>query len=834
MIKIYTPKFREEPNKLIWVLKFESTEKYLDIELYVGRNKHTKSGLFSGPLRRNGIDEFASNSTFKYLCSMESLIQSGENSFKIPESKAYMLFERFRIERLDEVYCQLEDKKLHHVDSFYTGEVDSKIGKYIQKNGVGTIVYNAPQKLSDSHDTLVDENIPQPFEPEAEMYLFSEGKKIRGILSFGYYDINVPAHSSQQKFQIGSTLVFRNLKYEKMVKDLISSIGGEKSKKNEYLFLNKNFFDYTLPKLLNEDIKLFWGKERRSISKSRISCSVSYGMDWFTISGKVHGDDKDYTLSELLQQSKGKNFVEIDNGILFLPDELRKLDGIKNDHGEIKVTPDKLNDVITLAEKFSVRPEDYLSKFTDFSPYNYSLAESLENTLKPYQKDGIRWIMTLYKNGFGCCLADDMGLGKTLQAISFICCYERNATLPVLVVVPKIVLYNWKNEFDKFAPWLKVVVAYGGFDYSQISEDGTVYITTYDTLINHGSDFEKIKFDSIILDESQFVKNFRTKRYRAIQKIKTSFLLALTGTPIENNIEELWSLFNLINPGLLGSNAQFMKKYGDVHTENSRMNVLKRIVTTFVLRRTKEEVLKDLPLKEEVYIYCKMDYNQRVLYDRVLQSAQKELKSQPLRFKIKDNSIILQALLYLREICSDPQLLPPTLRGDEVSESCKYELFKEYALRVMTESNKLIVYSMFPKTLHKLESWCKKTGWKTFYIDGSISNRQEIVDEFEKANQGVFFISLKAGGVGLNLVSCQYVFIYDPWWNTAAEQQAANRVYRIGQKKPVFIYHFLIKDTIEEKIYELQKMKKKLADDILNNLNGNSKVSMEDLYKLLM
>lgn len=821
-------------NKLIWVLKFNSTEGYLDIELYVGRNKYTKSGLFSGPLRRNGIDEFASNSTFKYLCSMESLIQSGKNSFKIHETKASILFERFRTEKLDVVYCQLEDKKLHHVDSFCIEEVNSKVGKYIQKNGVGTIVYNVPQELLNTHDAMVDENIPQPFEPKAEMYLFPEEKEIRGILSFWYYDTEVPAHSSQERFQIGSTLVFRNLKYEKTVKDSILSTGGEKSIKNEYLFLNKNFFDDTLPKLLNENIKLFWGKERKTISKSRISCSISYGMDWFTISGGVYDNDVNYSLSELLQRSKGKNFVEIDNGILFLPDELRKLDGIKNDDGGIKVTLNKLNDVIAIADKFNVIPEDYLSKFMDFSRYEYSIAKSLENTLKPYQKDGIRWIMTLYKNGFGCCLADDMGLGKTLQAISFICCYERNTTLPVLVVVPKIVLYNWKNEFNKFAPWLEVVVAYGSFDYSLISENSTIYITTYDVLINHKGDFEKIKFDSVILDESQFVKNFRTKRYCTIQKIKTSFLLALTGTPIENNIEELWSLFNLINPGLLGSNAQFMKKYGNVHTDNSRMDILKRIVTPFVLRRTKEEVLIDLPPREEAYVYCEMDYNQRALYDKVLQSAQKELKSQSLRFKIKDNSIVLQALLYLREICSDPQLLPPTLKCDEVSESCKYELFKEYASRVMTEANKLIVYSMFPQTLRKLESWCKKTGWKTFYIDGSISNRQEIVDEFEKANQGVFFISLKAGGVGLNLVSCQYVFIYDPWWNIAAEQQATNRVYRIGQKKPVFIYHFLIKNTIEEKIYELQKVKKKLVDDILNNLNGNFKVSMEDLYKLLM
>lgn len=821
-------------NKLIWVLNLDSTEKYLDIELYVGRNKYTKSGLFSGPLRRNEIDEFLSNPIFKYLCSMECTIQSGKNKYKVHETNVSTLFEKFRVESLDEIYCRLDDKKLHHVDEFCIGEVGSKIGKYIRDNGIGTLIYNAPQEVLPSHDMMVDKNISQHFEPTAELHLFTEGKKIRGILSFWYYDVLVPAHSTQENFQIDSSVVFRNLKYEQRIKESLLMCGGEKSIKNEYTFLNKNFFEYTLPKLLNEDIKLFWGKERKAISKSRLSCNVSYGMDWFSVSGGVHDNYVDHTLTELLQKSKGKSFVEIDNGILFLPDELRKLTGYSNDGETIQVPHEKLSDVIAIAEKFNLEPEEYFSKFLDFTPYNYSIAESLENILKPYQKDGLRWIITLYKNGFGGCLADDMGLGKTLQAISFLCCKERNNALPVLVVVPKIVLFNWKNEFNKFAPWLNVVVAYGAFDYSQISENNTVYITTYDTLINHGDAFDKIQFDSVILDESQFVKNFRTKRYRAIQKIRTSFLLALTGTPIENNIEELWSLFNLINPGLLGSNGQFVKKYGDVHVDNNRMNVLKQIVTPFVLRRTKEGVLKDLPPKEEMYVYCEMDNTQRVLYDRVLQSAQNELKAQPSRFKIKDNSIVLQALLYLREICSDPQLLPPVLRGDEVTESCKYELFKEYASRVMTETNKLIVYSMFPKTLRKLENWCKKIGWNTYYIDGSVSNRQTIVDEFEKTNQGIFFISLKAGGVGLNLVSCQYVFMYDPWWNTAAEQQAANRVYRIGQEKPVFIYHFLIKDTIEERIYELQKTKEKLADDILNNLDGNSKVSMEDLYKLLM
>lgn len=821
-------------NKLIWVLKFNSTENYLDIELYTGRNKYTKSGLFSGPLRRNGIEDFTSNSIFRYMCNLESLIQSGKNNFKIHETEVFKLFERFRIERLDTVYCQLEDKKLHHVDFFSIREIESKIGEFIQENGFGIIAYNYSQQLLDNCDILTTKSIPQAFRPKAEMYLFSEGKNIRGTLLFLYYDMIVPAHSTQEKIEIDTKLVFRNLKYEKKITDFILSIGGKKSIKNEYLFLNKNFFDYILPKLLNKNIRLFWGKEKKYISKLKISCNLSYEMNWFNVSGGIYYNDIYYTLSELLLKSKGKNFVEINDEIIFLPKELRKLKNNKNDSGEIKIPFNKLNDVIAIANRFKIVPENYLSKFMDFSDYKYSIAESIESILKTYQKDGIRWIMTLYKNGFGGCLADDMGLGKTLQAISFICCHERNTTLPVLIVVPKVIIYNWKNEFNKFSPWIKVVLAYGNFDFSKILEEDIVYITTYDTLANRKADFKKITFDSVILDESQFIKNFRTKRYQAIQKINTSFLLALTGTPIENNIEELWSLFNLINPSLLGSHGQFMKKYSDTHDNEKKVSILKKIVSPFILRRKKEEVLKDLPRKEEIYVYCEMGNNQKKLYNKVLQSIKNELKLQPSRFKIKDNSFVLQGLLYLREICSDPQLLPTTLNDIRVKESCKYKLFKEYTLCVMSKPNKLIVYSMFPRTLRKLESWCRKMNWNTFYIDGSISNRQQIVDEFEKANQGVFFISLKAGGVGLNLVSCQYVFMYDPWWNSTTEQQAINRVYRIGQKKPVFVYHFLIKNTIEEKMYELQKIKEKLSNDVLKNLDGNSKISMKELYKLLV
>lgn len=820
-------------NKLIWVLNLDNSGKYLDLELYVGRNKYTKSGLFSGPLRRNGVDGFLDDRFLMFLQSLDNVAQVGKNKYKLHEIAVAKLLNYFQEQKIDEVYCLINDKKLHHIIEFVPVEQVEVNCKYWYDNNSSKLFYlHITDKTKDNYMAEIANETG--IEPEARLYAFSDNQNVRGLLSFMYGDSEIPANSLEEEIRLGDRNIFRNLLYETKIKELIISVGGRKSIRNEFLFKGQEFYEYEYQRLLENNIRLFWGKERKTVSPSRLSCSISYGVDWFLVSGKIVGNGTEYTLSELLRKSKGKSFVEIDNGIVFLPRELTQGYFDSADEGSIRLPSNRIKEIVSIGEKFNLNPKDYLSKLLDFSCCNYSIPAGFDCKLKPYQKEGVKWFLNLYMNGFGCCLADDMGLGKTLQAIAFVCSAERNNKLPVLIVVPKIVLYNWKKEFEKFAPWQNVIIAYGGFGFSNLLEDNMVYITTYDTLINHWIEFYRINYDVIIIDESQIVKNFRTKRYRAIQKLKTNFHISLTGTPIENSIEELWSLFNLINPGLLGSHGQFMSKFRDVYDNPQKLNVLKKIVAPFVLRRTKEKVLKELPSKDEIYVYCEMAEAQKKLYDLLLSSARKEISLHSSRYFIKDNSIILQALLYLRETCSDPSLLPPTIRNVGVSESCKYELFKEYAKRVMAMAGKLIVYGMFPKVLKKMENWCKKQDWNTFYIDGSVTNRQKIVEDFENANQGVFFISLKAGGVGLNLVSCQYVFIYDPWWNIAAEQQAANRVYRIGQKHSVFIYHFLVKDTIEEQIYNLQKKKEKLSEDILSKLDGSTNITMKELYGLLL
>lgn len=811
---------------IIWTIGINTDDSSVELELFAGRNKYTKKGLFSGPLHREDIINFSDNQIFQFLLSLDDITQTKKNKFILRRDEALLLFDHFRLISLETAYCRLSDKKLHHVNKFVLETNEKECKNISYESRTGFLFYPSPARISSSKETIITT-------PKANLFLHQEGKSVRGYLTFSYWGIEIQANFAQETIQLSTRTVFRNLRYERLIQEKLYSFCGRQSFRNEILFPLKDFFSHTLPILCKQEINLYWGKEKQIISKSLISCNISYDMDWFSISGEVKGENTSYLLSDLLKLSKGKAYVEIDNGILFLPEELREISAYPEDNGRIQIRANRLAKVNAVAERFNIDSSLYLNKFLDFSLCSYTLDPMLNMVLKPYQKAGVAWILTLYKNKFGGCLADDMGLGKTIQAIAFICCHERNSELPVLIVVPKIVLFNWKNELIRFAMGRKFVIAYGDFDYTQIHEKNTICITTYDTLVNKKSDFSDVHFDTLILDESQFVKNFRTKRYRAIKNINADFLLALTGTPIENNIEELWSLLNLLNPGLFGNHKAFMKKYGNAHTDPRQISLLRNMISPFVMRRTKEQVLQELPTKTEEYIFCEMEENQRALYDTLLVSAQNEIRAKPSRYTIKDNAAILQALLYLREVCSAPQLLPPSLRGSMPSDSCKFELFKEYSNRIMEGTGKIIVYSLFPRVLKSMEKWCSQKGWHTFYIDGTVNHRQRIVDEFEKSDEGVFFISLKAGGVGLNLVSCQYVIIFDPWWNSAAEQQAANRVHRIGQEKPVFIYHFLVKDSIEEKIYELQQKKEKLSTDVLERLDSFEKLSIDDYYKLL-
>lgn len=817
---------------LIWAIKDidnEKTNSYLSVELFSGQNKYTRKGTFSGPLHRERVGDFLNDAAVHFLTGLDGAAQTGKSKLLLSDVAATELAAYFDRTRETALYCRLADGKLYHVDTYRKEEtaVDQTRPSYDKKTR--TLSYAKAVDLSKKAKTATLRTVPV-----AKLYLHKEEKRIRGFLTFVYNDIEIEAHSDIEEIRTASGTFLRNMFHENKVFESLVQAGGVRSFRNELTFANKDFFTKTLPVLCQIGVNLYWGEEKRPVSRATISCQISYDMDWFHVSGIISSPGHEYRLSELLRNTRGKNYVELDDGIFFLPEELRRINGKPfEEEEEIRLPLKQFAQVNQLAERFQIDPKTYLEKLESADDKSVVLPKSVAQPLRPYQMEGVQWIYSLYKKGLGGCLADDMGLGKTIQAISFLRCRECEDKLPVLVIAPKVVLYNWANEFHIFAPELNVEIAYHQFPYGEPMARNTVYLTTYETVVNHADAFQRKTFDTVILDEAQYVKNHRTQRYRAIKALERSFTLALSGTPIENNLEELWALMELLNPGFMGTPKAFIGTFGNAYEEQSKLQRLRTIIAPFILRRTKDAVLTELPPKTEQYLYCDMEENQRKLYDTLLTAAKNEIDARPSRYEIKDNAAILQALLYLRETCVDPQLLPPEVRGRFPSESCKFSLFTGQIESLVNDKNKVIVYSQFPRTLQRLEKWCQGRGWQTFYIDGTTNGRAEIVEAFEKAQQGIFFISLKAGGVGLNLVTCQYVILYEPWWNAAAEQQAADRVYRIGQDKPVFIYHFLVRDTIEEKIHELQEKKKILSTNLIDSLGQATKISMEDILELL-
>ena len=817
---------------LIWIISNIDTSNEssaLSVELFSGQNKYTKSGTFSGPLRRERIGDFLNDSTVRFLLGLGGAVQTGKSKLRLSDVAGAELIAYFEQMQETTLYCRLTDGKFYHVETYQKCKEKADGGCIVYDKRTKTLFYVEQPALPKR-----DEQSKLHITPNARLYLTTEEKRIRGFLTFSYAEIEVEAHSTVEEIQTATGVLLRNMFYENSVFETLIKVGATRSFRNELTFASRDFFDKTLPLLCKVGIKMFWGEKKKPISQASVSCQISYDMDWFSVSGTISTLDHEYKLSELLRNTRGKNYVELDDGIFFLPEEFKRIVTKQYQYceDEIRLPIKQLAQVNQIAERFHINPETYLKKLENIGDMRQVLPEPVAQRLRPYQREGVQWLYGLYRRGLGGCLADDMGLGKTIQAISFLQYCMGEEKLATLVIVPKVVLYHWGNELHKFAPELSVKIAYRQFPYEELMSCNTVYLTTYETVVNHAEAFERQKFDTIILDEAQYVKNYRTQRYRAIKSLERNATFALSGTPIENNIEELWALMELLNPGFMGTHKGFVSMFGDAQEKQATFCRLRTMIAPFILRRTKEAVLKDLPPKTEQYLYCDMEENQRKLYDMLLNAAKNEINAKPLRYEIKDNAAILQALLYLRESCVDPQLLPPEIRGRFPSEACKFALFAEQIGPLVNNANKVIVYSQFPRILQKLEKWCKGRGWQTFYMDGTTNGRAKIVKEFEEAKQGVFFISLKAGGVGLNLVTCQYVILYEPWWNAAAEQQAADRVYRIGQDKPVFIYHFLVRDTIEEKVHELQEKKKAISTDLLDGLEQTKAVNIEDIIDL--
>ena len=454
--------------------------------------------------------------------------------------------------------------------------------------------------------------------------------------------------------------------------------------------------------------------------------------------------------------------------------------------------------------------------------------------LRPYQLEGFHFLAYLGVNRFGGILADDMGLGKTLQALAWLVWLRgqgATAALPTLVVCPKSVMDNWQAEAARFTPGLKVKV-WKANELNHLAEQqasSEVHVLNYSQLRSLGESLSPCRWLAVILDEGQYIKNPSSQTAQVARALRCEHRLVLSGTPIENRLLDLWSLMAFAMPGVLGSRAQFGRLFDAKNDPFARRRLASR-VRPFVLRRTKAQVAKDLPARSEEDLFCEIEGEQKTLYRAELKRAQqlllgiktqKELAQQQFHF--------LTSLLRLRQICCHPRLL----KDDSKAPSAKTEALLEQLEPLMEEGQKVLVFSQFVEMLKLLRPELEGRNWPLFYLAGDTENRGELVRKFQEADgAAVFLISLKAGGFGLNLTAASYVMLFDPWWNPAVENQAIDRTHRIGQTKNVMAYRLLIKDSIEEKIRELQKHKKALAEDVLGEEKFAQSLTLDDLRYL--
>ena len=618
------------------------------------------------------------------------------------------------------------------------------------------------------------------------------------------------------------------------------------------------------------------------LSKATIKAGIKTGIDWFDLSGKVEAGSYSFPFIKLRQNilDGDREFVLPSGEIFLIPEEWMTeysslMTFAENDTKTLRVRKHHY----MLLRNFGFPEVEELAQLSETAP-EAELPQLNNVSLRPYQTIGYQKISALQSKGFGVILADDMGLGKTLQVItvladiypqgddiSFDKFYtdaetgptkqldlfadfteaaapatkkvaqtEARASIPAsLVVMPTSLVHNWYYELRRFAPWLSIHV-YTGTKRKispAILKRADVILTSYGILRNDIDKLEAINFNMVVLDESQQIKNPSSATAKAVLRIKSKKRIAMSGTPIENRISDLWPQMQFANPGMLGSLSAFQKEFGSTtngNKQNNALDRLKTLISPFIIRRTKAEVAPELPPITESIAWCTMTDEQQEIYDKEKSGIRNTLLAQiGSADKPANSAYVLQALMKLRQIACHPQLAG----FDATEASGKFDEVTRKLETLLFENHKVLIFSSFVKHLEIYEEWCKQRNVKYAKLTGATTNREKAIDTFKKEDDTqIFFISLKAGGVGLNLPEAGYVFLLDPWWNPAAESQAINRAHRIGQDKNVFVYRFISTGTVEEKIVRLQNEKSLMADAIIESDAAVEKLSMDELQSL--
>lgn len=580
------------------------------------------------------------------------------------------------------------------------------------------------------------------------------------------------------------------------------------------------------------------------LGSDRLALSVMSAGAWLSVQGTVRLNEKSVlTVAELLEklrQSQGRFIRLSDNEYVALTDSLRRqLELLENassasKKGAVRVSRFNAAVIETLEEGGVTVEADEVFRGTierikaaeNSVP---AVPSGLRAQLRTYQIEGFEWMSRLADWGAGALLADDMGLGKTLQTIALL--LSRAKLGPALVVLPAAVLYNWAAELARFAPSLTVRVLNDADREKTVREasDNEVILTTYGIMTAEIECLALREWATLVYDEAHTLKNSATKMFRAALELKSAARVLLTGTPLQNHLSEIWNLFELADPGLLGPRSDFAERFVlpvEKHGDREVQRRLKRLISPFILRRTKAEVLEELPEKTEITVRVDLSDDERALYESIREQAARDLENGRI------NAIeALSALTKLRQAACNPALIDPAIRFA----SSKTAAFIELVDELVDGGHRALVFSQFTSHLALIEKALKKRGIAYLYLDGSTASaqRQKLVDEFQKGDAPLFLISLKAGGTGLNLTAADYVIHLDPWWNPAVEDQASDRSYRIGQDNPVTIYRLIAKDTIEERIVALHASKKSLADALLEGSDVSSRLSKEQILELL-
>ncbi|MBI3136779.1 MAG: DEAD/DEAH box helicase family protein [Bacteroidetes bacterium] len=612
---------------------------------------------------------------------------------------------------------------------------------------------------------------------------------------------------------------------------------GESFYLHKEKFLDENWFLEAFEAWTSQGIVILGfnelKKNRFNANKGKVTVHVTSGIDWFNAALNVTYGNQKASLQQLNKAIRNKSkFVQLDDGTLgILPHEwIKKLESYflsgelleellripKSNFSEI----DKLFDKAVLNEEVQQELNEYQALLTNVHEQKeIEIPGELNATLRDYQHQGLSWLNTLDDLNFGACLADDMGLGKTLQLIAFMLIQRRKQKQNTnLVVVPTSLLFNWQAEIARFAPSLKVFTLYGS-NRAKNTDDFDKYeviLTTYGMLLSDITFLKTYAFNYVVLDESQAIKNPDSQRYKAARMLKARNRIVLTGTPIENNTFDLYGQLSFACPGLLGSKHYFRDVYStpiDKFQSTSHAVELQQKIAPFVLRRTKREVAKELPDKTEVVIYCEMGEEQRKIYTKT-ETELREFISTKNEDEISKNSMhVLTGLIRLRQICNSPTLLKDEEHLGDFS--TKIETLMEQ-IENKSPVHKILVFSQFVSMLDLIKAELQKKEIPFEYLTGQTKDREARVNKFQENKEvRVFLISLKAGGTGLNLTEADYVYLVDPWWNPAVENQAIDRCYRIGQKKNVIAVRLICPNTIEEKIMKLQQTKNRLADDLI-------------------